>query len=192
MKAAKFFSICEIVCFVGLALSYIGYASQSLEALSRYFVPGVFLFSMLILLLSICNLDCGSACEETTERPCNSFSNLEIGCGHEADCHSDVSCKFPLRHDLRRIFGDFCVYRTNRADGNSGCLVCMMASSGYCIALILHARRQGAIGMGTAVRQVISQFIYVVDVISLFFIRKTVKECENGTISSKKEYYHAV
>ena len=56
MKAAKFFSICEIVCFVGLALSYIGYASQSLEALSRYFVPGVFLFSLLILLLSVCNL----------------------------------------------------------------------------------------------------------------------------------------
>ena len=26
MKAAKFFSICEIVCFVGLALSYAGYA----------------------------------------------------------------------------------------------------------------------------------------------------------------------
>ena len=43
MKAARFFSICEIVCFVGLALSYIGYASQSLEALSRYFVLGVFL-----------------------------------------------------------------------------------------------------------------------------------------------------
>ena len=56
MKAAKFFGICEIVCFVGLALSYIGYASQSLEALSRYFVPGVFLFSLLILLLSVCNL----------------------------------------------------------------------------------------------------------------------------------------
>ena len=56
MKAARFFSICEIVCFVGLALSYIGYASQSLEALSRYFVLGVFLFSLLILLLSVCNL----------------------------------------------------------------------------------------------------------------------------------------
>lgn len=56
----------------------------------------------------------------------------------------------------------------------------MMASSGYCIALILYARRQGAIGTGTAVRQVISQFIYVVDVISLFFIRKTVKECETA------------
>lgn len=56
MKAARFFSICEIVCFVGLALSYIGYASQSLEALSRYFVLGMFLFSLLILLLSVCNL----------------------------------------------------------------------------------------------------------------------------------------
>ena len=56
----------------------------------------------------------------------------------------------------------------------------MMASSGYCIALILHARRQGKISTGTAVRQVISQFIYVVDVISLFFIRKTVNECETA------------
>ena len=56
----------------------------------------------------------------------------------------------------------------------------MMASSGYCIALILHVRRQGKISTGTAVLQVISQFIYVVDVISLFFIRKTVKECETA------------
>ncbi len=56
----------------------------------------------------------------------------------------------------------------------------MMASSGYCIALILHARRQGKISTGTAVLQVISQFIYVVDVISLFFIRKTVKECKTA------------
>ena len=56
----------------------------------------------------------------------------------------------------------------------------MMASSGYCIALILHACRQGKISTGTAVLQVISQFIYVVDVISLFFIRKTVKECETA------------
>ncbi len=62
----------------------------------------------------------------------------------------------------------------------------MMASSGYCIALILHARRQGKISTGTAVRQVISQFIYVVDVISLFFIRKTVKRMQNGTISLKR------
>ena len=56
----------------------------------------------------------------------------------------------------------------------------MMASSGYCIALLLHACRQGKISTGTAVLQVISQFIYVVDVISLFYIRKTVKECETA------------
>jgi len=56
MKTARFFIICEIVCFIGLALSYFGYASQSLEALSMYFMLGVFLFSLLIPLLSICNL----------------------------------------------------------------------------------------------------------------------------------------
>ena len=69
----------------------------------------------------------------------------------------------------------------------------MMASSGYCIALILHARRQGKISTGTAVRQVISQFILrCLMSLACFFIRKTVKEMRNGTISLKKEYHHAV
>lgn len=56
MNAAKFFSICEIGCFVGLALLIYWLRQSVLEALSRYFVPGVFLFSLLILLLSVCNL----------------------------------------------------------------------------------------------------------------------------------------
>ena len=57
----------------------------------------------------------------------------------------------------------------------------MMASSGYCYCASSCTRgRARQISTGTAVRQVISQFIYVVDVISLFFIRKTVKECETA------------
>ena len=120
MKAARFFSIYEIVCFVGLALSYIGYASQSLEALSRYFVLGVFLFSLLILLLSVCNLITAARVKKRLNDPA-------------------------IRSAIWK-------------------LVVSMKLIAIPMFLV----------------NFLSQFIYVVDVISLFFIRKTVKECETA------------
>ncbi|MDD6470413.1 MAG: hypothetical protein PUF64_04765 [Butyricicoccus sp.] len=180
MKAAKFFSICEIVCFVGLALSYIGYASQSLEVLSRYFVLGVFLFSLLILLLSVCNLIAAVRVKKRLNDPAIRSTIWKMV----------VSMKliaipmFLVNFLYGIIYGVFSVIFVFTAPiVLMEILVAwfaMMASSGYCIAFILHARRQGKISTGTAVLQVISQFIYVVDVISLFFIRKTVKECETA------------
>lgn len=180
MKAAKFFSICEIVCFVGLALSYIGYASQSLEALSRYFVLGVFWFSLLILLLSVCNLIAAARVKKQLNDPAIRSTIWELV----------VSMKliaipmFLVNFLYGIIYGVVSVIFVFTAPiVLMEILVAwfaMMASSGYCIALILHACRQGKISTGTAVLQVISQFIYVVDVISLFFIRKTVKECETA------------
>ena len=178
MKAARFFSICEIVCFVGLALSYIGYASQSLEALSRYFVPGVFLFSLLILLLSICNLIAAARVKKRLNDPAIRSAIWK--------CIIAMKCiaipMFLLNFFFGMIYGMFTlIFPMTLPVVLLQILVAwfaMMASSGYCIALILYARRQGKISTGTAVLQVISQFIYVVDVISLFFIRKTVKECE--------------
>ena len=120
MKAAKCFIICEIVCFVGLALSYIGYASQSLEALSRYFVLGVFLFSLLILLLSVCNLIAAARVKKRLNDPA-------------------------IRSTIWK-------------------LVVSMKLIAIPMFLV----------------NFLSQFIYVVDVISLFFIRKTVKECKTA------------
>ena len=180
MKAAKFFGICEIVCFVGLALSYIGYASQSLEALSRYFVPGVFLFSLLILLLSVCNLIAAARVKKRLNDPAirSAIWKLVVAMKLIAIPMFLVNFLYGM------IYGVFSVIFVFTAPiVLMEILVAwfaMMASSGYCIALILYARKQGAIGTGTAVRQVISQFIYVVDVISLFFIRKTVKECKTA------------
>ena len=180
MKAAKCFIICEIVCFVGLALSYIGYASQSLEALSGYFVLGVFLFSLLILLLSICNLIAAARVKKWLNDPAirSAIWKLVVAMKLIAIPMFLVNFLYGI------IYGVFTVIFVFTAPiVLMEILVAwfvMMASSGYCIALVLYARKQGKIGTGTAVRQVISQFIYVVDVISLFFIRKTVKECETA------------
>lgn len=63
MKAARFFSICEIVCFVGLALSYAGeflcaFVAQGTD--KDIFQMGLFLFCLLIGPLAICNLICAA------------------------------------------------------------------------------------------------------------------------------------
>ena len=63
MKAAKFFGICEIVCFVGLALSYAGeflcaFVAQGTD--KDIFQMGLFLFWLLIGPLAICNLICAA------------------------------------------------------------------------------------------------------------------------------------
>ena len=63
MKAARFFSICEIVCFVGLALSYAGeflcaFVAQGTD--KDIFQMGLFLFWLLIGPLAICNLICAA------------------------------------------------------------------------------------------------------------------------------------
>ena len=160
MKAAKFFSICEIVCFVGLALSYAGeflcaFVAQGTD--KDIFQMGLFLFWLLIGPLAICNLICAAVMYRRLSDPAVRQTLWR--------CIIAMKCIAIPMFLLNFFFG---------------MIYAMMASSGYCIALILHARKQGAIGTGTAVRQVISQFIYVVDVISLFFIRKTVKECETA------------
>lgn len=185
MKAIKFFIICEIVCFVGLALSYLGYASQSLEALGMYSmiymcVLGIFLFSLLILLLSICNLIAAARVKKRLNDPAirSTIWKLVVAMKLIAIPMFLINFLYGI------IYGVFSVIFVFTAPiVLMEILVAwfaMMASSGYCIALILHARKQGAISTGTAVWQVISQFIYVVDVISLFFIRETVKECETA------------
>ena len=173
MKAAKFFSICEIVCFVGLALSYAGeflcaFVAQGTD--KDIFQMGLFLFWLLIGPLAICNLIC-AAVMRTLWRCIIAMKCIAIP-------------MFLLNFFFGMIYGMFTlIFPMTLPVVLLQMLVAwfaMMASSGYCIALILHARRQGKISTGTAVRQVISQFIYVVDVISLFFIRKTVNECETA------------
>ena len=172
MKAAKCFIICEIVCFVGLALSYAGeflcaFVAQGTD--KDIFQMGLFLFWLLIGPLAICNLICAAVMYRR-------LSDLAVRqtlwrCIIAMKCIAIpmflLNFFFPMTLPvvlLQMLVAWFA----------------MMASSGYCIALILHACRQGKISTGTAVLQVISQFIYVVDVISLFFIRKTVKECETA------------
>ena len=179
MKAAKCFIICEIVCFVGLALSYAGNAVAS-DIYTGFFQEGIFRFGGLILLFAVCNLICAIVMRRQLSDPAvrkklwrwvvvmklvaipmfllNFFFGLLSGL---ATMVIIVLLPVVLLQMLVAWFA-------------------MMASSGYCIALVLYARKQGAISTGTAVRQVISQFIYVVDVISLFFIRKTVKECKTA------------
>ena len=122
MKAARFFSICEIVCFVGLALSYIGYASQSLEALSRYFVPGVFLFSLLILLLSICNLIAAARVKKRLNDPAIRSAIWKLVVAMKLIAIPMFLVNF-LYGMIYGVFSVIFVYRTNRADGNFGCLV---------------------------------------------------------------------
>ena len=132
MKAARFFSICEIVCFVGLALSYAGeflcaFVAQGTD--KDIFQMGLFLFWLLIGPLAICNLICAAVMYRRLSDPA-------------------------VRQTLWR------------------CIIAMK-----CIAIPMFLLN---FFFGIAVLQVISQFIYVVDVISLFFIRKTVKECETA------------
>lgn len=181
MKAAKFFSICEIVCFVGLALSYAGeflcaFVAQGTD--KDIFQMGLFLFWLLIGPLAICNLICAAVMYRRLSDPAVRQTLWR--------CIIAMKCiaipMFLLNFFFGMIYGMFTlIFPMTLPVVLLQILVAwfaMMASSGYCIALILHTRRQGKISTGTAVLQVISQFIYVVDVISLFFIRKTVKECE--------------
>ena len=183
MKAARFFSICEIVCFVGLALSYTGeflcaFVAQGTD--KDIFQMGLFLFWLLIGPLAICNLICAAVMYRRLSDPAVRQTLWR--------CIIAMKCiaipMFLLNFFFGMIYGMFTlIFPMTLPVVLLQMLVAwfaMMASSGYCIALILHARRQGKISTGTAVRQVISQFIYVVDVISLFFIRKTVKECETA------------
>ena len=170
MKAAKFFSICEIVCFVGLALSYAGeflcaFVAQGTD--KDIFQMGLFLFWLLIGPLAICNLICAAVMYRRLSDPAVRQTLWRCIIAMKCIAIPMFLLNFPMTLPvvlLQMLVAWFA----------------MMASSGYCIALILHACKQGAIGTGTAVLQVISQFIYVVDVISLFFIRKTVKECETA------------
>ena len=72
MKAARFFSICEIVCFVGLALSYAGeflcaFVAQGTD--KDIFQMGLFLFWLLIGPLAICNPICAAATYRLAVRP---------------------------------------------------------------------------------------------------------------------------
>lgn len=137
MKAARFFSICEIVCFVGLALSYIGYASQSLEALSKYFVLGMFLFSLLILLLSVCNLIAAARVKKRLNDPAirSTIWKLVVSMKLIAIPMFLVNFLYGI------IYGVFSVIFVFTAPiVLMEILVAwfaMMASSGYCIALIL-------------------------------------------------------
>ena len=170
MKAAKFFSICEIVCFVGLALSYAGeflcaFVAQGTD--KDIFQMGLFLFWLLIGPLAICNLICAAVMYRRLSDP--AVRRTLWRCIIAMKCIASPMCLLNFPMTLPVVLLQMLV-----------AWFAMMASSGYCIALILHARRQGKISTGTAVRQVISQFIYVVDVISLFFIRKTVNECETA------------
>ena len=179
MKAARFFSICEIVCFVGLALSYAGeflcaFVAQGTD--KDIFQMGLFL----ILLLSVCNLIAAARVKKRLNDPAirSTIWKLVVSMKLIAIPMFLVNFLYGI------IYGVFSVIFVFTAPiVLMEILVAwfaMMASSGYCIALIVHARKQGKISTGTAVLQVISQFIYVVDVISLFFIRKTVKECETA------------
>ncbi|MFR1715714.1 MAG: DUF6652 family protein [Butyricicoccus sp.] len=179
-EGCKVFSICEIVCFVGLALSYAGdfCALWRKERIRTYFRWD---YSCLAAYwaLAICNLICAGDVQAAV-RP--------GGAADAVACIIAMKCiaipMFLLNFFFGMIYGMFTlIFPMTLPVVLLQMLVAwfaMMASSGYCIALILHARRQGKISTGTAVLQVISQFIYVVDVISLFFIRKTVKECKTA------------
>ena len=170
MKAAKFFSICEIVCFVGLALSYAGeflcaFVAQGTD--KDIFQMGLFLFWLLIGPLAICNLICAAVMYRRLSDPAVRQTLWR--------CIIAMKCiaipMFLLNFFFGMIYGMFTlIFPMTLPVVLLQILVAWFA--------ILHTRRQGKISTGTAVLQVISQFIYVVDVISLFFIRKTVKECE--------------
>ena len=158
MKAAKCFIICEIVCFVGLALSYAGeflcaFVAQGTD--KDIFQMGLFLFWLLIGPLAICNLICAAVMYRRLSDPAVRQTLWR--------CIIAMKCiaipMFLLNFFFGMIYGMFT-------------LIFPMT-----LPVVL---RQGKISTGTAVLQVISQFIYVVDVISLFFIRKTVKECETA------------
>ena len=181
MKVTRFFIISEIVCFVGLALSYAGeffcaFVAQGTD--KDIFQLGVFLFWLLIGPLAICNLICAAVMSRRLSGP--EVRQTLWRCIVAMKCIAVPM--FLLNFFFGVIYGMFTlIFPMTLPVVLLQMLVAwfaMMASSGYCIALILHARKQGAIGTGTAVWQVISQFIYVADVISLFFIRKTVKKCE--------------
>ncbi len=181
MKITRFFIIAEIVCFVGLALSYAGefvcsFVAQGMD--KDIFQLGTFLFWLLIGPLAICNLICAAVI-------CGRLSRPEVRqklWRHVVAMKCIAVPMFLLNFFFGTIYGMFTLmFPMTLPVVLLQMLVAwfaMLASSGYCIALILYARKQGAIGTGTAVWQIISQFVYVIDVISLFFVRKTVKACE--------------
>lgn len=181
MKAAKFFSICEIVCFVGLALSYAGeflcaFVVQGTD--KDIFQMGLFLFWLLIGAVGNLQSDLRCCDVQAAVRPGGAADAVALHHCNEVHRDSNVPAEFLFRHDLRHVYADFPDDAAGRALTNAGCLVCHDG-----LVRLLHCAHPARVQAGqnqhrTAVLQVISQFIYVVDVISLFFIRKTVKECE--------------
>ena len=120
MKAAKCFIICEIVCFVGLALSYAGeflcaFVAQGTD--KDIFQMGLFLFWLLIGPLAICNLICAAVMYRR-------LSDLALHHCNEVHRDSNVPAEFLFRHDLRHVYADFPDDAAGRALTNAGCLVC--------------------------------------------------------------------
>ena len=177
MKAAKFFIICEIVCFMGLALSYVGNVAAP-DTYTGFFQEGIFRFGGLILLFAVCNLICAVVICRRLFDPAvrKTLWRWIVAMKLVAIPMFLLNFAFGLLSGLATMI--IIVLLPVVLIQMLVAWFAMMASSGYCIALILHARKQGKISTGTAVWQVISQFIYVADVISLFFIRKTVKKYE--------------
>lgn len=123
MKAAKFFSICEIVCFVGLALSYAGeflcaFVAQGTD--KDIFQMGLFLFWLLIGPLAICNLICAAVMYRRLSDPAVRQTLWR--------CIIAMKCiaipMFLLNFFFGMIYADFPDDAAGRALTNAGCLVC--------------------------------------------------------------------
>ena len=160
MKAAKFFGICEIVCFcrsgavVCRRISVRFLLAQGTD--KDIFQMGLFLFWLLIGPLAICNLICAAVMYRRLSDPAVRQTLWR--------CIIAMKCiaipMFLLNFFFGMIYGMFTlIFPMTLPVVLLQMLVAwfaMMASSGYCIALILHACRQGKISTGTAVLQVIS------------------------------------
>lgn len=185
MKVTKFFMIGEMLFSLGLGIFYIynfvaTYWGGSPMFDTPYWIPVMVGLSMLIVLFGVCNLVAAAA---VGKRLFDVRTRTHIW--RMAVIMKIISIPmFAMNLVFGVIFGVFGMFFAVTLPfvvmEVFVAWFAMMASSGYCIALVLYARKQGKIGTGTAVWQVISQFIYVVDVISLFFIRETVKECETA------------
>ena len=110
MKAARFFSICEIVCFVGLALSYAGeflcaFVAQGTD--KDIFQMGLFLFWLLIGPLAICNLICAAVMYRRLSDPAVRQTLWRCIIAMKLHRDSNVPAEFLFRHDLRHVYADF-------------------------------------------------------------------------------------
>ena len=127
MKAARFFSICEIVCFVGLALSYAGeflcaFVAQGTD--KDIFQMGLFLFWLLIGPLAICNLICAAVMYRRLSDPAVRQTLWRCIIAMKCIAIPMFLLNFFFRHDLRHVYADFPDDAAGRALTNSGCLVC--------------------------------------------------------------------